>query len=115
MNSQILPRFLPNSLKKKKWKFGVKIAYKNFGYYSLVTWILRINPVFLEFTDQMGNQGKDGVWEFSVLATRRWIRKINPVSLEFIEKNGKSGWRLDMATWDLFNLKDEFLDFTLFL
>ena len=76
--------------------------------------MLRIYPVFLEFTDQMVNRGKDGIWELNVLATCRWIRRINPVSLEFIEKNGESGWRLDTATWDLFNLDDEFLDFTLF-
>ena len=31
--------------------------------------MLRIYPVFLEFTDQMGNRGKDGIWELSVLAT----------------------------------------------
>ena len=76
--------------------------------------MLRIYPVFLEFTDQMGNRGKDGVWELNVLGTCRWIRRINPVSVEFIEKDGKSGWRLDMETRDLFNLEDEFLDFTLF-
>ena len=77
--------------------------------------MLRIYPVFLEFTDQMENRGKDGIWELSVLATCGWICRINPVSLEFIEKkNGKSGWRLDMATWDLFHLEDEFLDFAPF-
>ena len=38
----------------------------------------------------MENQGKDGMWEISVLATCGWIRRIYPV-LEFIEKNGKSG------------------------
>ena len=93
MNSQILPRFLPNSL-KKKWKFGVKIAYGNLGYYSLVTWMLRIYPVFLEFTDQMGNRGKDGVWELNVLGTCRWIRRINPVSLEFIEQKWRIGLKI---------------------
>ena len=77
--------------------------------------MLRIYPVFLEFTDQMENRGKDGVWELSVLATCGWICRINPVFLEFIEKkNGKSGWRLDMVTWDLFHLEDEFLDSTPF-
>ena len=49
----------------------------------------RIYPV-VEFADQMENQGKDGMWELSVLATCGWIRRIYPV-LEFIEKNGKSG------------------------
>ena len=43
---------------EKKRKFEVKITYGNFGYYSLVTWMLRIYPVFLEFTDQMVNRGK---------------------------------------------------------
>ena len=79
---------------EKKWKFGVKIAYGNFGYYSLVTWMLRIYPVFLEFTDQMGNRGKDGVWELNVLGTCRWIRRINPVSLEFIEQKWKIGLKI---------------------
>ena len=31
--------------------------------------MLRIYPVFLEFTDQMENRGKDGLWELTVLAT----------------------------------------------
>ena len=79
---------------EKKWKFGVKIAYGNFGYYSLVTWMLRIYPVFLEFTDQMGNRGKDGVWELNVLGTCRWIRRINPVSLEFIEQKWRIGLKI---------------------
>ena len=92
----------------KKWKFGVKIAYENFEYNSLVTWMVRIYPVFFEFTDQMENRGKDDIWELNVLATCGWIRRINPVSLEFIEKNGKSGRRLDMVTWDPFHLEDKF-------
>ena len=79
---------------EKKWKFGVKIAYGNFGYYSLVTWMLRIYPVFLEFTDQMGNRGKDGVWELNVLGTCRWIRRINPVSQEFIEQKWRIGLKI---------------------
>ena len=74
----------------------------------------RIYPVFLEFADQMENLGKDGIWELSVSATCGWIRRIYPVFLEFIEKNGKSGQRLDMVTWDLFYLVDEFSDFTPF-
>ena len=41
-----------------------------------------------------------------------FIRKIYPVYLEFIEKkHGKSGWRLDLATKNLFHLKDEFSEF----
>ena len=56
----------------------------------------------------MGNLGKDGIWEPSVLATCGWIRRIYPAFLEVFEKNGKSGLRLDMATWDLFDLEDEF-------
>ena len=43
-----------------------------------------------------------------------FIRKIYPVHLEFIKKkkkDGKSGWRLDLATKDLFHLKDEFSEF----
>ena len=44
-------------------------------------------PRFLKFADQMGNRGKDGIWELSVLAICGWIRRINPVSLEFIEKH----------------------------
>ena len=41
-----------------------------------------------------------------------FIRKIYPVYLEFIKKkDGKSGWRLDLATKDLFHLKDEFSEF----
>ena len=78
----------------KKRKIWVKIAYGNFGYYSLVTWMLRIYPVFLEFTDQMVNRGKDGIWELNVLATCRWIRRINPVSLEFIEKKWRIGLKI---------------------
>ena len=48
--------------------------------------MFRIYPIFLEFTDQIENRGKDGIWEFSVSAACGWIRRINPVSLEFIEK-----------------------------
>ena len=76
----------------KKWKFGVKITYRNFGYYSLVAWMLRISPVFLEFTDQMENRGKDGIWELSV-SLAGWVRKIYPVYLEFIEKRG---WKIGL-------------------
>ena len=78
----------------KKRKIWVKIAYGNFGYYSLVTWMLRIYPVFLEFTDQMENRGKDGIWELSVLATCGWIRRIYLVFLEFIEKKWKIGLKI---------------------
>ena len=48
-------------------KFEVKIEYGNSGYYSLVAWMLRIYHVFLEFTDQMENRAKDGIWELSAL------------------------------------------------
>ena len=49
--------------------------------------MLRINPVFLEFTYQMENRGKDGIWELSVLLSLAgWIRRIYPVYLEFNEK-----------------------------
>ena len=65
MSSQNLPCFL--EFIKKKWKIGLKIACGNLGYYSLVVWMLRIYPVFLEFTDQMENRGKDGIWELSIL------------------------------------------------
>ena len=68
MNSQILPRFLSNAL-KKKWKFGVEIAYGNFGYYSFAAWMLRIYLFFPTFTDQMENWGECGLWELRVLAT----------------------------------------------
>ena len=78
----------------KKRKFEVKITYGNFGCYSLVTWMLRIYPVFLEFTDQMENRGKDGIWELSVLATCGWIRRIYLVFLEFIEKKWKIGLKI---------------------
>ena len=71
----------------KKWKIGVKIPYGNFGYYLLLAWMLRIDPVFLEFTDQMENRGKDGIWELSILLSLAgWIRRIYPVYLEFDEK-----------------------------
>ena len=52
---------------EKNGKKKVKIAYGNFGYYSLVASMLRIDPVFLEFTYQMESRGKDGIWELSVL------------------------------------------------
>ena len=39
----------------------------NSGYYSLVARMLRIYHVFLEFTDQMENRAKDGIWELSAL------------------------------------------------
>ena len=72
---------------KKKWKIGLKIACGNLGYYSLVVWMLRIYPVFLEFTDQMENRGKDGIWELSILPSLAgWIRRIYPVYLEYYEK-----------------------------
>ena len=48
-------------------KFEVKIGYGNSGYYSLVAWMLRIYHVFREFTDQMENRAKDGIWELSAL------------------------------------------------
>ena len=102
----------------KKWKFGVKIAYGNFGYYSLVTWMLRIYPVFLEFTDQMVNRGKDGIWELNVLATCRWIRRINPVSLEFIEKKWRIGLKIEYGNlgslqfgWCILRFYPVFLEF----
>ena len=41
----------------------------------------------------MENQGKDGMWELSVLATCGWIRRIYPV-LEFIEKKWKVGLKI---------------------
>ena len=72
---------------KKKWKIGLKIACGNLGYYSLVVWMLRIYPVFLEFTDQMENRGKDGIWELSILLSLAgWTRRIYSVYLVFNEK-----------------------------
>ena len=54
-------------------------------------WISQNLALSLEFADQMENLGKDGIWEFSVLATCGWIRRTYPFFLEFIKKNGKSG------------------------
>ena len=46
MNSMNLPLFSKNSL--KNWKIEAKMAFGNFGYYPVFTWILRVYPVFLE-------------------------------------------------------------------
>ena len=46
MNSKNLSLFSKNSL--KNWKIEAKMAFGNFGYYPVVTWILRVYPVFLE-------------------------------------------------------------------
>ena len=45
----------------------------------MVTWDLfyledefsDFTPFFAKFTDEMGNRGKDGIWELNVLATCR--------------------------------------------
>ena len=56
--------FIPFFIKftEKKWKIGVKIANGNFRYYSLAAWMLRIDPVFLEFTYQITG-GPSSSWE----------------------------------------------------
>ena len=48
---QILSRFLSNSLKKMENRS--KNSNGNFRYYSLAAWMLRIDPVFLEFPYQI--------------------------------------------------------------
>ena len=64
MNSQSLPRFSrTNSFKQRK--IGVKIWHDNLGYIPLAWWIVRTYPVFLEFVEQMENQGKD--WTLQVM------------------------------------------------
>ena len=109
--------FFYNSL-KKKWKIGLKIACGNLGYYSLVVWMLRIYPVFLEFTYQMENRGKDGIWELSVSLSLKimenrvkitnhklgyvslvgWIVWFYPIFTEFLEKCKEPGQRLNMTS-----------------
>ena len=59
--------FFSNSI--IEWKIGVKMAYGNLAYCYHLTLnsILRIYPVFLEFTYKMEKRGKDGIWKLSVL------------------------------------------------
>ena len=62
--------------------------------------MLRIDPVFLEFTYQMENRGKDGIWELSVLLSLAgWVRRIYLVFLEFIEKKMEN--RVEDSMWEL--------------
>ena len=56
--------------------------------------MLRVYPIFLEFTDQIENRGEDVIWELSVLPSlAEWIRRIYPVYLEFIEKKA---WKIGL-------------------
>ena len=85
MNSQSLPRFSrTNSFKQRK--IGVKIWHDNLGYIPLAWWIVRTYPVFLEFIEQMENQGKDWILQVMILTTR--IVTIYPVFLKLIEQIG---------------------------
>ena len=71
------------------------MAYGNLGYNPRVARVLRIYPVFLEFTEKNGKLGKDRIWQVSRInmINSKWrINFQNVPRFSIIHgKNGKSG------------------------
>ena len=78
MNSQSLPRFSrTNSLKQRK--IGAKIWHDNLAYIPLAWWIVRTNPVFLEFIEiKIADRLKIGYGNLKCIPLTEWVLRIYP-------------------------------------